>query len=626
MRKYAFNFFQFILLFSGISNCLKANNFLDSLKFQLRNTTDLEEQSRLCKVIGDTYYSISQDSIMMYYAAADKYAQRTTTHKDDVNILRSYGYYHTNLSNKYAEAISYYEKAIATSQQNNDERNVALIKNDLGIVSWKKGDFQSAIQSHFEAENIAAQLDDPDLRMRTLLSLGIIHNEGSRNEEAKTFYLKALPLADEVGHKRAKALILNNLGKVYRDLENYEASNNYFEQALSYFNDNKNNYWLGIIYYNLGKNSYLQNKFKRAIDNYEKALQLNSITQDKDRALMITAGLAEVYEASSQDDKAIKKARKGLKLLEKIDTKLYHQTLNLVLARCYKRKGNFKKSSFYFQQNITTMDGTYVRGTEQKLVKMKAIYENERKQAEINKLKIQNSEEMIKYQQDTYFFRISLVLCLFILAIMGLLFYRMKLRQLRKYNVLRTKLTNDLHDNIGSSLNQIKMLAGKINSTNSNEKINKIKLISNNLIYNMYDLIWSIDNDKTKIEDLIQHMNDHASNVFLPIDIPFRMRITNDQPQKIIDAEMKNNIYSVYKEAINNIVKHTRPSIVQIFIEVKNSKLQLKIQNDKNIVLDNQFSNKKGLKSMMNRTQTMGGKLNIKDQEDQFIINFQVSI
>ena len=621
-----------ISLFLSFSECLLANEYIDSLKIELIQASTDSKRSELCKLIGNRYYPISEDSIMKYYDLSSQYANKSDTHKDDAEILRAYGYYNTNLSNDYIRAISYYEEALELSESNNDQRNISLIKNDLGIVYWKKGGYQKAIEYYFEANEIAESMDDPDLQMRTLLSLGVIHNEALRNEEAKDYYKAALPLAVQLGHQRANGIILNNIGKVYRDLEDYTTSHEYFEKALIVFEASNDDYWKGLCYYNIAYNYYFLKQFKKAIDTYEIALSLNEILQDKDREIMILFGLAETNEASGQDKKAMNYALQCLKLLEDIDTKLYHYDLNIILARCYEREGDFKKSSFYFQKNIDSKYDVNSTNKHQELAKMKAMYENERKIDQINQLEIQNKENIINKQRATYKFRFSVVLFLFILSMCGLFFYGLKLKQLKRFDALRTKLTNDLHDNVGSSLNQIKMLAGKLNNRNdTNEKetaaeISIIKTISNDLISNMYDLIWSINKDKEVLDDLLNHMRDHASNVFSPMELPYRMKINNDYINKVIDAEVKNNIYSLYKEAINNVVKHTRPELVQIYVDVVNNKLNLKIENDKKNILENQLSNKRGLKSMKDRAKLINGRLNIKDETNQFIVNFQVSI
>jgi len=601
---------------------------------ELAISMDDAECSKIALSIGNSYYTINQDSILHYYELAQQYAdQSTETYTDDIEILRNYGYYNTNITNDYENAIRYYNEAIAIAKSKEDRRNIAMIQNDLGIIFWKKGDYGNAIEYHFEADRIASEIGDADLRMRTLLSLGIIHNEALRNEEAIKYYDEAFLLAKEVGHNRAIGIIQNNIGKVWRDIGNYAKSEAKFQDALLTFQNLNDSYWEGLCYYNMGYNSFLQKQYKVAIDYYDKALLLNEILQDKDREVMIISGLAETYEASKQYDTAIKFALQGEELLKKFDTELYHHTLISILARCYHEQGDFEKSSYYYQSYIDSKYNIDSKNQEQELAKMEAMFNNEKKNNQINQLEIQNQEELIRSQRASYIYRFSAMIFLFILALLGIFFYRLKLRQLNRYNALRSKLTYDLHDNIGSSLNQIKILSSKLNNNGrefdqgSNEtEISRIKTISNDLISNMYDLIWSIDKDKEQLDDLINHMRDHASNVFSPMNLSFKMKVNNDYNNKVLDAEVKNNIYAVYKEAINNIVKHTRPDLVYIYIDVLNNQLNLKIENDKTVTLDDKFSSKKGLVSMVERAKTIGGKLNIRNESNKFIINLQVNV
>jgi len=631
--KYLARVLFFILLFFTMDNILSNSyeNIIDSLYVELSTTQETEKLSEICKSIGDNYYQINRDSIYKYYELSTKYANQTETHIDDVSILRSYGYLNTNLEVDYTKALEYYEEAYDISVQNNDDRNIAMVLNDIGIVSWKKGDYQKAIEFHFTADDIASKLDDADLRMRTLLSLGVIYNEGLRNEEAKDCYLTALPLAESIGHIRAKGVILNNLGKAYRDLEDYQESPKYFEQALEIFKEMGNEYWKGLVYYNMGYTCFLKGEYKKAIDLYDLSIKSNKITQIKDREVMIILGLAETYAASKQSDKAIQASLKGLKLLKDIDTKRYHNELNLILAQCYERKRDFKKSSFYFQKNLN--DALETKTQQDKLVKVKALYENERKESEINILEIKNQDEINKRERAYYLSRLSLIGFLLGLAVFGLLFYRYKLNQYKKYDFLKTKLTNDLHDNIGSSLSQIKRLSnrirpveGGVGAEQSQPAITKIKAISNDLIGNMHDLIWSIDQDKEKLEDLLNRMRDHTSNIFSPLDIPFLMKINNENENINIDAEIKNNIYALFKEAVNNIVKHTEPCNISIRIDVSNNRFKLSLKNDKNKLISNGYSNKKGLFSMQERAKAIGGTLDIKNEDDLFLVNLEVRL
>lgn len=611
---------------------LIANSLVDSMQIVIQNTTDDTERATLCRKIGNEYYGVNQDSVLKYYALSQQYAQQTSIVTDDIETLRHYGYYHTNQSNEYATAISYYQVALELAQNNQDESYQTLVENDLGIVFWKKGEYQKAINYHFKADNRAHRLNDDNLRMRTLLSLGIVHNESNYHREAIRYYEMALPLSEQIGHLRAKGLILNNLGKVYRDVQQYDKSLDYFRAALDLFLARQNEYWQSLCYYNIGYNLYLQHRYSDAIEAYECALQpQNRPIAEQDRIVMITTGMAETYAAQQKHKTAIAYALQSLDRLQHIDTKLYYPQLYSVLAKCYEQQNELRKSVKYYEKVTSLSLRDREKERENELAKIKAFYDNQQKDLQIVQLKIKHQTESSKRQRMTYVLIAVVFLLISAFSLFGLFFYRAQLNETKRYQELRNRLTQNLHDNIGSSLNQIKMLAGRLQKKSSflpqHNEISRIKTISNELMGNMYDLLWSIDKDKERLSDLLERMRDYASNVFSPMHLPFRFKIKNESnDDKIINAHIKNNIYSIYKEAINNIVKHTIPEYVQIEVEIQQNTLYLRIENDKKIMLDSPYSSYKGLPNMKNRATDVSGKLQVLEQADKFIIHLQVDV
>jgi len=464
------------------------STLIDSLKNVISTEKDHEVLSGLYKQIGDLYFQVDRDSILQNYEQSLVHANLTDTHKDDINILKSYGYYYTNLMNDYEEALGYFDKAHLMSINHNDSINIAYVLNSKGIINWRKGEYEKSIEYHFEADRIAQITGDADARLRTLLSLGVISNEGLENEEAVQYYKTALPLAEEIGHVRGKGVLLNNLGIVFRDLEKIDSSQIYFNKALQLFDSLNDDNWRSLTYFNIGDNYLKQKKYKTAIDYFEKALSFNEILQNKDREVMIILGLAETYSASNQFQKAIKVSFEGKEILETFDTKRYHQSFNLILAKSYESIGNFERSNFYYKEKVSSPQSIDGSGQKEELEKVKAFFSNKEKQSKINSLELQHIEDIDTIKKGAYLFNLSILAFALTLALLGLFFYRMKLNQLRDANKLKNKLMNDLHDNIGSSLNQIRILANKVDrktstadTNNPISELSRIKMISNNM-------------------------------------------------------------------------------------------------------------------------------------------------
>ena len=628
-QKRIYDIFIFLLLSISCNMQLMSNPLIDSLILEVNKTQDFNKQAKLYKAIGDKFFAIHQDSTTKYYNKSLEAAFQTESHLDEIITLRSFAHYFGNWKADYAKANNYLLQALKIAEKENDFAQLAIIKNGQGIMSKKEGNFQKSIDSFFGAYRIIqTQTDNDDIKMKILLSLGVIHNETSYNKKAKEYYQEALQLADKNGHYKMKGVLLNNLGKVGRDLENFKESYQYYNNALSIFDSLNNDYWKGLIYYNFGYNHFLQKEYLEAINFYNKSINLNKRIKDKDREVMLLSSMAEVNEAIQKKHKAIDLSLQGLELLKQIKTKEYYPTFHSILGRCYQSLGQFKKANFHLEQHITTKQQRDEEGLSSEIGQIQAMHENELKIAAVNQLKIKVASEKIKRQKTNLLFRLLLISFIFALTFIGLLSYRNKLKQSEKNHELRNQLSRDLHDNIGGSLNRIKILLGRFNRKSNHESrdLTTIQNLSNDVITNMYDLIWSLDREKEKVNDLLEYMRDHASNVFSPLEIPLTLKINSDQGENIVSAEVKNNIFNIYKEAINNIIKHTHPKEVFITITVNNNVLDMFIKNDKTELTEIKTSSNNGLLNMKKRASLINGTLDIDNQRDYFIISLKVKL
>ncbi len=622
---------KYLLLYCFIittGSTLISQTLLDSFLVELPKTTEHQQRSSLLKKIGDKYYRIHSDSTIKYYHLSLEAAQKSKNHNDDIIILRSLAHLYGNRKNEYIEAKKYLKQALLVAKKRKDDVNLAIVKNDLGVMEKKEGNFQEAIDHFFQAYQLIQYKDSDDARMRILLSLGVIHNETAYNDKAKEYYEEALHLADKNKHQKMKGVILNNLSKICRELGNYKEADQHLHQALDVFNALNNDYWKGLVYYNFGYNFFLQKEYNEAIKYYHLALDLNKKIQEKDREVMILTSLAEVHMTLQNHNEAIDFSLKGMNLLNEFKTTEYYPSLHNILGKSYLKINNYEKSSYHFQQHIVAQQAKDDNGLSSKIGQIQAMYENELKAEAVEKLDLQMRADEIQQQKTTLKFRLLLLSFFSVIAILGLLFYRNKLHQTEKNYQLRNQLSRDLHDNIGSSLNHIKIILGRftrqINGHQS--EIKTIQNLSDGAISNMHDLIWSLDKEKEKMDDLLEYMRDHASNVLSPLGIALSIKVKNEDKNKAVSSAAKNNIYSIYKEAINNIVKHTNPQEVVIRISVKRNTINLHIENDKKELIQEKISSKLGLINMKKRANLINGKLKIRDQKDKFIVDLTVKL
>jgi ligand-binding sensor domain-containing protein/two-component sensor histidine kinase len=175
------------------------------------------------------------------------------------------------------------------------------------------------------------------------------------------------------------------------------------------------------------------------------------------------------------------------------------------------------------------------------------------------------------------FYKQGWFIALVFLAFLGILYaiFRYRLQQALAMERLRTKISSDLHDDVGSLLSGLAMQTElmEMNASETDKfKLQKIASISRNAISQMRDLVWSIDSRRETIEDLLERMRELAEELLLPKDISFRIDSANiKNPNKKLPAQTKQNIFLIYKESITNILRHSDATMVRITL-MNNSK------------------------------------------------------
>lgn len=217
---------------------------------------------------------------------------------------------------------------------------------------------------------------------------------------------------------------------------------------------------------------------------------------------------------------------------------------------------------------------------------------------------------------------------LLIITAFGLfyLFFQYRLNQAVAMERLRTKISSDLHDDVGSMLTGLAMQTEmlELQTTNSIDKtrLHHITELSRNTISHMRDLVWSIDSRKDTLADLLERMRELAEELLLPANITYSFSADDLNLQKKINLNCRRNLFLIYKEAINNIVKHSNAQNVNIQITNKKGYCSLNIKDDGKIKPNLKVTGM-GLANMKMRSKSINAKLEI-DTQDGFGINLSL--
>ena len=208
-------------------------------------------------------------------------------------------------------------------------------------------------------------------------------------------------------------------------------------------------------------------------------------------------------------------------------------------------------------------------------------------------------------------------------AVFSLFARRRFLKQRRNYQQQlaleqqRQKLTADLHDDIGASLSSLQInsaIAKKLYQTNAPETeklLNAVEEQSRSISEKIGDFIWSIKPGKeelmtmsTRIKNFVSEILGNNSSLSYTVSI-------DEQTDSVINDFMKRkNIVLIIKEAVNNVAKYSKATLVSISIQIDKNKATAIIK-DNGTGFTGNITTGNGLKNMQKRSEEMGGTFEI---------------
>jgi signal transduction histidine kinase/ligand-binding sensor domain-containing protein len=168
-----------------------------------------------------------------------------------------------------------------------------------------------------------------------------------------------------------------------------------------------------------------------------------------------------------------------------------------------------------------------------------------------------------KFFYETWWFRMLIAV---IIAAIFYLFYWLKTQRLKQMEMVRSRISRDLHDDIGSSLTSIRILSQRFGDGGEaqTEAMKRIHTSSQKMLDDMDDIIWTINPQNDKGEHLLSRMREFAAELTEPKGIGLICELDEELEKLQFTIDQKRNIYLIFKEALNNAVKHAQAQNITV--------------------------------------------------------------
>ncbi len=223
------------------------------------------------------------------------------------------------------------------------------------------------------------------------------------------------------------------------------------------------------------------------------------------------------------------------------------------------------------------------------------------------------------FQETTWFYGlVVLLVAMFAFAISRVIVQRKLRKQLaelllqKQIDGERQRISREMHDEIGAGLTQIVLMSesakGKL--TARSRELEEIVQTSRRLVGNMSEIIWSMNPENKSLSQLLGYLREQLnaqleySNIHYNIELP-------EGGDIVLTNEQRRNILLISREIVNNTIKHSQSTYLEVKAILQDGELQFEIKDNGIGFTLNDISFGNGLNNIRHRVRQLGGTLTL---------------
>ncbi len=195
--------------------------------------------------------------------------------------------------------------------------------------------------------------------------------------------------------------------------------------------------------------------------------------------------------------------------------------------------------------------------------------------------------------------------------------YEDRIAEEKRHLLEKEKILMDLHDGIGGITTNISILSELGQKAADLAAVNKtlatISRLSREGISEIRGFMHSLDTKDLNWRTLAAELRNQGTSMLEPHNIVFVLKSVvhdgNEQPGSLLWV----SLFKIYKEALTNVIKHSRARTVNVALDVSSSTLHLTVEDD-GIGWNAHRGNGRGLSNMRRRAEEIGGALTVRSE------------
>jgi len=553
---------------------------------------------------------------------------------------------------KFESAIERYNTAAKLAEEIDLKEFIASAKLNLATVYYEKGMYAKAKELSLISLTIQQKLGNKLKIANSYTSLANISKDQGDKSAALQYYFEALEIYSKLSHKMGQSVCYNGIALLY--IDNFDKRIAYHERALKIDRESGDRSGVVADLINLGNGYNDQREFEKALSFYREALvivmelgeelnvvkcklniagifsemgnikaaelnyrELIPIAMKNDYRSVLPAiysGLGENYLKAGRFNLARNSTDTSMKLAKEIGETERILQCQLNFVRIDSAQGNYKSAFKNYKLYAFLKDSIESLIDKRKFAQLEMTYEFSKKEDSLRYVQMTTDNKLRQQvlitskQRTANNYLIAALGLTLVLSFFVYMNYRTK--QQLKIQALRNKIASDLHDDIGSTLSSISIFSqiARDRSEDVAPMVEKIGEYSRSMLDAMADIVWTINPENDQFEKIILRMRNFAYELLGARQIEFDFRADDVSGLKI-PMEARKNLYLIFKEATNNMVKYSGAKEARFAIHREKDLLTMMIRDNGKGFDTSAVAAGNGLKNMKKRAMEIGALL-----------------
>ncbi|MBI4327365.1 MAG: sensor histidine kinase [Chloroflexi bacterium] len=200
---------------------------------------------------------------------------------------------------------------------------------------------------------------------------------------------------------------------------------------------------------------------------------------------------------------------------------------------------------------------------------------------------------------------------------------RQRVEHQRALEQERARIAQDLHDELGSGITEISMLAARAKSASAPDEkrgrhLEEVGDKARELVTSLDEIVWAMNPRHDSLASLVSYFCLYADRFLGLANIAWRLEGPSGPPDQVVDSRCRHQLFLAFKEALTNVVRHSGATEVRLSIRLEDGQVRLTMaDNGCGFPAGARTEEMDGVANMRARLEKLGGRFEVASETNR---------